>query len=144
MSFFEDAFLGAKEIGSAVSKKTGQLMDTAKLRVSAAEINNEINKRYQELGRAVYEAEKSGVTIDGIIGECVISIDALNDRLDEVNARIAGMKNKVCCASCGADMDPKALYCSRCGARIEQKRRTPTDRKAEPAADGTAVEPADE
>lgn len=129
MSFFEDAFLGAKEIGSAVSKKTGQLVDTAKLRVSAAEINNDINKRYEELGKAVYDARKSGVSIDGIIDECVIGIDALNDRLDEVKARIASMQNKVCCPSCGASMAQNALYCSRCGIRIEQKKR-PAEKKA--------------
>lgn len=130
MSFFEDAFLGAKEFGSAVSKKTGQLVDTAKLRVSAAEINNDINKRYEALGKAVYEARKSGVSIDGIIDECVISIDALNDRLDEVSARIAGMKNKVCCTSCGAAMTQDSLYCSRCGARIEQKKRAAEKKQA--------------
>jgi len=131
MSFFEDAIIGAKEIGSAVSKKTGQIVDTAKLRMSAAEINNEIAKRYEALGKAVYEAKKTGVSIDGIIDECIVSIDALNDRLDEVNDRIAGMKNKVSCTCCGAAMDPQALYCSRCGARIEQRKRTSGDRREE-------------
>ena len=139
MSFFEDAFIGAKEIGSAVSKKTGQLVDTAKLRMTAADINNEINKRYEALGKAVYEARKSGTDIDGIIGECVVSIDALNDRLDEVNDRLAGMKNRTCCTSCGASIDTQALYCSRCGAKIEPRRRTPTDRRPEPAAAQTAA-----
>ena len=133
MSIFEDAILGAKDLGSAVGKKTGKLVDTAKLRVNAAEINSEIKKRYEELGRAVYEARKSDTSIDGIIDECVVSIDELNDRLDEVKERIAGLKNKISCPSCGASMDPGSLYCSRCGARIEPKRRTVNNVKSEPS-----------
>jgi len=134
MSFFEDAIIGAKDFGSAVSRKTGKLVDSAKLRVSAADINNDIKKRYELLGKAVYEARKSGTSIDGIIDECVVSIDALMDRLDEVNDRIAGLQNKAHCTSCGAAMDQKSLYCSRCGARIEPKKRTVNDVKTETAA----------
>ncbi len=141
MSIFEDAILGARDLGSAVSKKTGKLVDSAKLRVSAAEINNEIKKRYEALGKAVYRARKSGTSINGIIDECVAGIDALNDRLDEVNGRIAGMQNKVCCTSCGATMDPKALYCSRCGARIEPRKRTVHN--AQPEPESAAQETAD-
>lgn len=140
MSFFEDAVISAKGFGSAVSKKTGQLMDTAKLRVTAADITSEINNRYKALGRAVYEARKSGGDIDGIVDECVTAIDALNDRLDEVNRRIAELQNKVCCPSCGAALEQKSLYCSRCGARIEQKPRTKRTAEDAPASDTVTEE----
>ncbi len=139
MSFFEDAIIGVKDLGTAVGKKTGKMVDTAKLRMSAAEISSEIKKRYELLGKAVYEARKSDTSIDGIVDECVVSIDALMDRLDEVNDRIAGLSNKISCPSCGATLDQKSLYCSRCGARIDTRRRT-----AAPRAEQTAEEAAKE
>ena len=134
MSFFDDAVSGAKDFGSAVSKKTGQLVDAAKLKVTAADITSEINNRYKALGKAVYEARKSGADIDGIVDECVRSIDTLNERLDEVRRRIAGLKNKVICSSCGAAMDPKSIYCSRCGSRMEAKRRSERNSREEAPA----------
>ncbi len=141
MSFFEDAVISAKGFGSAVSKKTGQLMDTAKLKVHAADITSEINNRCKALGKAVYEARKSGGDIDSIVDECVTAIDALHDRLDEINRRIAELQNKVCCTSCGATMDPKSLYCSRCGARIDRKNKTSRAEKEEsPAPEVIIVE----
>lgn len=138
MSFFEDAIIGVKDIGAAVGKKTGKMVDTAKLRMSAAEINNEIKKRYELLGKAVYEARKSDTSIDGIVDECVVSIDALMDRLDEVNDRIAGLSNKISCPSCGQTLAPKSLYCSRCGARIDTRKRAAAP-KAEQAAEAAEV-----
>jgi len=134
MSFFDDAVSGAKDLGSTVSRKTGQLVDTAKLKVSAADITGEIKKSYKALGKAVYEAKKSGADIDGIVDECVKNIDTLNERLDEVRRRIAALKNKVLCPSCGAAVETKAIYCSRCGARMETKRRSArADREEAPA-----------
>ncbi|MBE6760224.1 MAG: zinc-ribbon domain-containing protein [Ruminococcaceae bacterium] len=130
MSFFDDAVSGAKDFGSAVSKKTGKLVDTARLKMNAADITGELNNRYKALGKAVYDARKSGTDIDGIIDECVKSIDALNERLDEVRRKIAGMKNKVICSSCGAAIEPRSVYCSRCGVRMEagqKKARQPKD-----------------
>lgn len=145
MSFFEDAFISVKDFGSAVSRKTGQMVDVTKLKMSAAEISNEISNRYKALGKAIYDAQKSGVSIEGIIAECVSSIDALNERLDAVNSRIAGLQNKISCKSCGATLDPKAVFCSRCGARISRQEKSASqaaqDETPVPETENVAVQP---
>lgn len=38
----------------------GQFVDMSKLRINMSELNGEITKRYQELGRFIYEAKKAG------------------------------------------------------------------------------------
>lgn len=134
MSFFEDAFSSAKDFGSTVSRKTGQLVDVTKLKVNAADITSEINKRYKALGKAVYDAQKTGVSIDGIMEKCVADIDALNERLTDIKHRIAELQNKVCCPACGEAMDTRSIYCSRCGARMEEKRRASRPRREEAPA----------
>lgn len=130
MSIFEDTVLGVKDLGTSVSKKAGDLIDVSRLKVSAAELRKEIGKRYEALGRIVYDSKKSGTEIDGIVSECAASIDALYSRLDEVNKKIADRQNKVYCPACGAMVDKKALYCSRCGQRLEP----PTKKKKDSGA----------
>lgn len=118
MSFFEDTLLAVKSAAGTVCKKTGRVVDMSKLRLTAAEITKEIDSRYEALGRLVYDSRKAGTDIDGLIEECTRSIDALYTRLDEVNNRIARMKDKKYCETCGAIIDKNALFCSRCGSRI--------------------------
>ncbi len=136
MSFFDDAVISAKGFGSAVSRKTGQLVDTAKLRVTAADISADINNRYKALGKAVYDARRDGADPEEVIAECTAAIDALHDRLDEVNRRIAELQNKLCCTSCGAVVAQKSLYCSRCGARVDAGASRPRREEAPAAGEG--------
>ena len=121
MTFFEDAVVGVKSFGKTVGKKTGVAVDITRLKVSAAEINKEISRRYEALGRIIYDSQKSGTDISGITGECVKSIDALYARLDDVNGRMAKLQDRKYCPSCAAVVDKKSLYCSRCGERLENQ-----------------------
>lgn len=43
MGLFEDVVVNAKEAVNAVGKKAGQMVDISKLRLSAADLNNEIS-----------------------------------------------------------------------------------------------------
>ncbi|MBQ4313792.1 MAG: hypothetical protein IJC18_06220 [Clostridia bacterium] len=141
MSFFEDAMINAKNITAAVGEKTGRVVDISRLRLSAAEINREITKRYEALGRVVYDARKAETDIKGLVDECVRSIDALYARLDDVNAKIAKLKDKKYCSLCGAMVERTSLYCSRCGNRIE---REDASSAAKPAASPEASAEADD
>lgn len=127
MSFFEDALLTAKNAAGVVCEKTGRAVDISKLRLSAAEITKEIERRYEALGRLVYDSNKAGTDIGGLMEECVRSIDALYNRLDDVNGRIAKLKDKKYCAACGAVLDRSAVYCARCGSRVNAAENSADD-----------------
>ena len=133
MTFFEDALLAAKNAAGTVYEKTGRVVDISKLRLSAAEITKEIERRYEALGRLVYDSQKEGTDISGLIEECARSIDALYTRLDEVNSRIAKLKDKKYCGVCGAIIERNALYCSRCGSRVEVKPEASEQAQAAPS-----------
>ena len=144
MSIFEDAFIGAKNVTTTVGEKAGKLVDISRLRLSAAELNRDIASRYEAMGRAVYDAKKVGEDVDGIISECVIGLDALYTRLDDINMKIARIKDKKYCKSCGALIDENALFCSRCGSRIEREKKAeqPASEVEKPAAaEAPAAEP---
>lgn len=60
MGIFDDVVVNAKSAAQTVGKMAGQFVDMSKLRINMAELNGEITKRYQELGRFIYEAKKAG------------------------------------------------------------------------------------
>jgi hypothetical protein len=118
VGLLEDAVVNAKSAVNVVGKKAGQLFDISKLRINAADINNEIAKRCEALGRIVYEAKKTGNPSDELIQECINVIEELYEQLDAVNDQIAILKNRVKCKVCGSENAQEAVYCSHCGAKL--------------------------
>ena len=59
MGLFEDVVVNAKEAVNAVGKKAGQMVDISNLWLSAADLNNEISKRFESLCRVIYDAKKT-------------------------------------------------------------------------------------
>ena len=141
MSIFEDAVLGAKSVTAAVSEKAGKFVDISRLRLSSAELSKSIAEHYEALGRAVYDAQKAGEDVGGIIAASAATIDALYARLDDINKKIAQLRDKKYCVSCGATVETNAVFCSRCGNRVDRKPEQPATETT--AADTTAEAPAD-
>ena len=53
MGIFEDVVVNARSAAEVVGKKAGQLVDISKLRLSVADVNREISRRLEALGRTV-------------------------------------------------------------------------------------------
>ena len=118
MGLFEDVVVNAKSAVSVVGKKAGQIVDISKLRFNAAEINNEISKRFESLGRVVYDGEKTENNASELVAECVKAIDELYDQLDAINEQIAVLKNRLKCKSCGFENAQDAVLCNKCGTKL--------------------------
>lgn len=118
MGLLEDVVLNAKTAVNAVSKKAGKIVDVSKLRLNAANLNNEISKRFEALGRVAYDAKKNGSDASTLVEECVLSIDSLYEQLDAVNAQLAATRSQVVCHKCGEENPANAVYCCKCGQRL--------------------------
>ena len=114
MGLFEDVVVNAKEAVNAVGKKAGQMVDISKLRLSAADLNNEISKRFEALGRVIYDAKKTGNDSADLA-----TIDDLYEQLDAVNDQISALRSKVICKKCGAENPAEACYCNMCGSKFD-------------------------
>ncbi len=108
---------------NTVSKTTRNIVEISRLRLNAAELNGEINKKYEALGRLVYEAHMDSADVTDMVTECVENINAAYRRLDEVNEKIATTMKRRRCSSCSAVNSKDALYCNRCGKRMDNKKR---------------------
>lgn len=121
MGVFEDVIMNARTAAETVGKEAGRLVDLSRLRLDAAEIQRDISKKYESLGRIVYDSCKSGSPADAGCGEYIVGIDDLYRKLDEVNEKIRVLRRKTDCPKCGFSNDEKATFCSRCGTKLSDE-----------------------
>ena len=118
MGIFDDVVVNAKTAASAVGKKAGELVDLSKLRISAADINGDLNKKFQELGKLYYKVKK-GDAKEADLEKLTEEIEALYEQLDAVNAQIKIARHKKVCSNCKKEHPEEAAYCSACGTALE-------------------------
>jgi hypothetical protein len=118
MGVLEDVVVNAKSAAETVGREAGRLVDLSKLRFTASDIQREMAKEYETLGKMVYDSYKAGTSVDAGFSDHFKVIDELNDKLTEVNAMINTLSKKTVCTSCGFKNDDKAVYCSRCGKKL--------------------------
>ena len=124
MSIMEDVLLNAKSAVDTVGKKAGNVIDKSKLRLALLDIRTELSKKYRMLGKVCYAAQTTGKNYDKNIEKLVAAITELNNQLAKINDMIAKSEKKTKCAVCGTYNNHGAVFCSKCGTKIEQ---TPND-----------------
>ena len=122
MSIMEDVLLNAKTVVDSVSKKAGKVIDISKLRLAALDIKSELSNKYRMLGRICYESKVSDKNYDKNIQKLVETITELNGQLAKINDMIAKAENKSKCSECGTYNNYGAVFCTRCGTRLEKKK----------------------
>ncbi|MDD6488187.1 MAG: zinc ribbon domain-containing protein [Clostridia bacterium] len=121
MGILEDLLLNARTAVDAVGKKAGKVIDVSKLTLAAADLKSEISRKCEILGRITYEAKTTGKNYDKTIDELVEKIKDLNSQLDSVNDVIANSKQKQKCSVCGTYNAKGAVFCNKCGERLNAK-----------------------
>ena len=119
MGVFEDAVLSAKSLAKAVSGKAEKFIDISKKKLNAAELNNRLEKFYAALGKLYFDAEKNGTDHEAENQQLMTEIESISNELNEINASIQEDMNKNICTKCGAANDEDAVYCSKCGNKLD-------------------------
>ena len=129
MGILEDVLLNARGAVDTVGKKAGQVIDISKLRIAATDLKSEISRKYQILGRVTYEESVSGKDYSVNKAELIQKIGELKNDLDSVMELIASSGNKIKCAACGAYNSKKAVFCNKCGEKLDtaEDEHMPTD-----------------
>ena len=130
MTTFEDAYVKLKDLVDKAGKKTGQVLELQKLKISAAELRGKVNKEYAKLGKSVYLSSCDGV--DRAASDQVV-IDGINVKMkdiQELEEAICEYQNRVYCKACGFVNLSGAVFCSKCGERLnkaKEQEETPGD-----------------
>ncbi len=118
MGILEDVVLNARSAVDSVSKKAGKVLDMSKLAIAAADIKTEISRKYEILGRVVYEENTTDKDYRKSIRELIDKITELKAQLEEVNATIENAKQKIKCPACDAFNAKGSVFCNKCGEKL--------------------------
>lgn len=114
----EDIFGKAKQVANAAGKKTGELVEISKLKLSAMQINSDIKELYEKLGSAVYSMKKANYDNPELVVSLVEEIDEKRVELREVNEKVAVLQKSKECPCCQTKNPQDAFYCQKCGSRL--------------------------
>lgn len=120
MGVFEDAVIKAKSAADYAGKKTGELVELSKLRISSTEIEKKIDNEYAELGKMVYKAAKEHADCTDYVQEKAAVIDALFSEHAQLDCKISALRNLKKCPDCTCENAQDAVYCSKCGKKLEE------------------------
>lgn len=118
MGLFEDAVITAKGAVDLAGKKTGEIVELSKLRISLAEIEGKIKNLYESLGRSVYNAAKTETDATDLVKEKSEQIDTLLADLAALKEKVSSIREEKKCASCGTLNPQDANYCKKCGSQL--------------------------
>jgi predicted nuclease with TOPRIM domain len=116
--FVDEFVFMARNAADVATKKTGEVVETSKIRYQMKQVEWEIEKAYAKLGAIVYEAKKSADSFDEVIALAVSEIDDLKTRYEELGEKLRTYKNVVRCPGCGKENDMNGAFCSRCGTPL--------------------------
>ena len=80
-------------------------------------VEGEIRRRYEELGRTIYQSKGEDMSA---CREICDRIDELSDRLEALTQKDVALRSRIRCPQCGAVMGKKAKFCSACGAAMAE------------------------
>jgi formylmethanofuran dehydrogenase subunit E len=105
-----DLFDTIKAQGQEVVKKAKEVTENVKLNNQIREEENKMREAFTEIGELYYE-EHNEIQEDKYV-EAFKTIELAKEKI----IQLKGIRT---CENCGADVSKDAVYCSKCGEKIE-------------------------
>ena len=119
MEFFDDAVNKTKEVFDVVSKKTGEVINTGKIKYEITSVKAKMQKDFEKLGKMYYSLLKQSKKVPESAEALLRDISEKEMRIETLNAALNELKNCVVCPKCGAPQEKSAVYCNVCGEKID-------------------------
>lgn len=116
---FNQFVKAARSTTTSVSKKTGEIVETTKVKVAMADLQNDIDTLYCDIGKLVYKAFADNTPPSEEINEKCALISTRLEEIDVLNNKLSGLKEEIKCQECGADNSSGSQFCSNCGAKLQ-------------------------
>lgn len=105
-----------KNTAGKVFKKSGEIVEISKAKLSIASIKSDISSNFKLLGEIVYLSQHENVeTAAEEVEEIIARIDALYEKMADLNEAATTLMNKKICPECDEVNDADAAFCSHCG-----------------------------
>ena len=114
MGFIDDISEAIVDAGNDVKERAKELREVARLKREYKETERFVKSRYENIGKDFYEKNKDKKKKD--LGDITEALD----KMDSLLVEIEKLKGGVDCPSCGALNNTEAVYCNKCGARLDE------------------------
>lgn len=113
-----------------IVQETKELTRTGKFRVELMSLENERNRKFEDIGRSAHTLYKGGVTFPPELAELFAAVDLVERRIDEKRQEIESLRatetkpeekpaeENMFCPQCGAKVNQGDVFCSKCGTRV--------------------------
>lgn len=115
-----------------IVQETKELTRTGKFRVELMSLENERDRKFEDIGRSAHTLYKGGITFPTELSELFAAVDLVEHRIDEKRqeiekiraaeakekAEVEPAEERLFCPQCGAKVTPGDVFCSKCGTRV--------------------------
>lgn len=108
----------AADTARVAGKKAGQMVDVAKLNVQLFDLNGDYNEVMRQLGQVMYDTHKGQAPEGDPVTQLLGKADELSEKIAEVKARIADLRQAQTCPVCGAPCGKGDKFCRTCGKEL--------------------------
>ena len=108
----------AADTARVAGKKAGQMVDVAKLNVQLFDLNGDYNDVMRMLGQVMYDTHKGRAPEGDPVTQLLLKADDLSEKIAEVKARIADLRQAQTCPACGAPCGKGDKFCRSCGQQL--------------------------
>ena len=112
------AATAAADAAYLASHQALRLMDSAKLRLHLAELENRRDRELCRVGQLVYATHTGDPTDSEQLLEQLRAVDGVNDQIAEVEAELVRRNGGQVCSRCGGASAGGDRYCRHCGAKL--------------------------
>lgn len=108
----------AADTARVAGKKAGQMVAVAKLNVQLFDLNGDYNDVMRMLGQVMYDTHKGRAPEGDPVTQLLLKADDLSEKIAEVKARIADLRQAQTCPACGAPCGKGDKFCRSCGQQL--------------------------
>ncbi|NMA67318.1 MAG: zinc ribbon domain-containing protein [Clostridiaceae bacterium] len=114
MAFLDDV----KRFGKNIKDKSKDVLEITKINSQISTEKDKIKELYLRIGEEVYRAYCAGEST--VSDETCAQIKEIEDKINELNAKVLELKNATLCPGCGTELTKEASFCSKCGTKINE------------------------
>lgn len=116
--FIDEFVFMARNAADVASKKTGEVVETGKIKYQIKQAEWDLEKAYTKLGAIYYESKNSKEDFSDAITLAIDEIDNLKLKLTRLEETLRTYRKVKKCPKCGSDSDISASFCVGCGTPL--------------------------
>lgn len=121
MTLFNEIKNKVTQTAKSAMQKSNEIFEITKINMSIGDAQLQMDKLFRDVGKIIYDAYREGDQFSDEITKKCSQVDNLVEQIKEMKERVAQLKKVKICPNCESENQPDAVFCSKCGRKIEHR-----------------------